>query len=324
MLYSEGINGTNKDKIQKPFSEFDLESKFKTLFMDSFLNLKSKKSFDSEIWLDVSHPNYTRWKRGRDISIHRGEFVLSILKNYSTCKNLKVLDLGGGLGGTSKVFSDSNFLVSYDVDLFRLKNQDKAGQEYYLINGDALKIPFKKNIFDIIILQDVIEHLPENNNLPETLSKMLKDDGVIFMSTPNKFSCLNILSDPHWGMPFVSLLSRGKIKKYFLRYFRKQDLKRKDIAGLFSLNKIKRFFGDKFIILLNTKFAVQKLMEGHKGIIWSGFHLFLLKLILSLKLNKVIVKMSNDNPGFLNKFITPTFYFILKKNILGYEPIIIV
>ncbi len=182
------------------------------------------------------------------------------------------------------------------------------------INGDALTLPFNKNSFDLIILQDVIEHLPEITNLNKVLFDILKDDGIIFISTPNKFSLLNIISDPHWGMPIVSLLTREKIKKYFLRFFRKQDFVRNDIARLFSLNELKKIFEDKFVLTLNTKFAVQKLFNGHKGIVWSSFHLFLLKIILSLKLDKLIVKITNDKFGLLNKYITPTFYLILKKD----------
>ena len=126
-------------------------------------NQKSEKTFESKAWLDKTHPNYKRWKRGRDLSIHRGEFVLSILNKFSECENLKVLDLGSGLGGTSNVFADKNFVISYDVDYFRLKNQIECKHNYLKMNGDALNLPFKKNTFDIIILQDVIEHLPALN-----------------------------------------------------------------------------------------------------------------------------------------------------------------
>ena len=235
-------------------------------------------SNEIKFWLDDSHPNYERWKRGRDVSINRGQFVFDLLKHYSVCENLKVLDLGSGLGGTSKIFSNKNSVVSFDVDSFRLKNQHEYLNEYSLINGDALNLPLKENSFDIVILQDVIEHLPEIDKLIKPLFKILKEDGIIYISTPNKFSFLNVISDPHWGLPLISLLARENIKKYFLRYFRKQDLNRKDIAQLFSLNDLQKVFGEKFNIKLNTRFAVQKLFEGHKGIIWSSFHFFLLKI----------------------------------------------
>ena len=123
------------------------------------------------------------------------------------------------------------------------------------------------------------------------------------------------MSDPHWGMPLAALLNREKIKKYFLKNFRKNDVDRKDIPQLFSLNTLQKEFGDKYILTLNTKSAVQKLFQGDKGIIWSSFHLLLLKLVLIFKLDRLLTKLSNDNFGFVNKFISPNFYLILKKKL---------
>jgi 2-polyprenyl-3-methyl-5-hydroxy-6-metoxy-1,4-benzoquinol methylase len=283
--------------------------------MDIYQDHNLKNNSNIIPWLDDSHPNFQRWKCGRDLSVQRGEFVLSILNNFSICKNLRVLDLGSGIGGTSKVFSQNNIVISYDLDFYRLKNQLEINNEYSLINGNVLNLSFKKNIFDIIILQDVIEHLPEINALPEILFDILKDDGIIFISTPNKFSFLNIISDPHWGLPIVSLLRRINIKKYFLSIFRKQELNRKDIAQLFSLNDIQKIFGDKFTLMLHTKLVIQKLIEGQKGILWSSFHLLLIKLILASRVDRLLMKISNDNFGFLNKYFTPTFYLTIKKTI---------
>ena len=166
---------------------------------------------------------------------------------------------------------------------------------------------------DIVILQDVIEHLPEKDNFPETIHHLLKDEGIVYLSTPNKFSIFNFLSDPHWGVPVISILSRKKIKKYFLRYFRKSEVTRKDIAELNSLNDLYKLFDEKFKLQLYTKYSVKELFNGNKGIVWSNFHLRLVRMITFFKLNKILIKITNDKPGLLNRFFTPTFYLILKK-----------
>ena len=75
------------------------------------------------IWLDKSHPNFLRWKRARELSLQRGKFVHSVINQQLQIKNLTILDLGSGEGGTSKVFSDDNFVVSLDLSLTRLKKQ---------------------------------------------------------------------------------------------------------------------------------------------------------------------------------------------------------
>jgi 2-polyprenyl-3-methyl-5-hydroxy-6-metoxy-1,4-benzoquinol methylase len=263
---------------------------------------------------DATHPNYERWKRAREISLERGKFVKAVLSNFINCRNLKILDIGSGEGGTSIILAENNFVVSIDKNLIRLKKQINTSSEL-LILGDATDIPIKEKTFDIIILQDCIEHLSIEKNYVDQFYQLLEENGIIYLSTPNKYSFFNIISDPHWGLPILSLLRREKIKRYFLKHFRKKDHSRDDIAELFSLNDLNKLFGEKFNMTLNTKFAVKELLNGSKGLIWSDFHLKLLGLVRKLYLKKLLVKIANDKKGILNNFITPTYYLILNKKL---------
>lgn len=276
-------------------------------------------------WLDESHPNFNRWKRAREVSIERGKFVRSIINQQMYTKNLTVLDLGSGEGGTSKVFSDDNFVVSFDLSLIRLQRQfysvipkstkadDSSGlTEQKFVNGSALQLPFANNSFDLIIIQDVIEHLTDETDFYFEVKRVLKSCGVIYLSTPNKLSVFNFISDPHFGLPIISLLKRESIKKYFLKYFRNEDYNRTDIAQLFSLKVLLNLFKNDFKITLYTKYSVKELFNGNKGIVWSDFHLKLITFIKLIKLDKVLIKIANDRIGVINNYLTPTFYMIIK------------
>jgi len=310
---------------------------------------------DNPAWLEKSHPNFLRWKKARELSIDRGKFVSSVIKQQLQTKNLIVLDLGSGEGGTSKVFSDGNFVVSFDLSLIRLQRQkediilskecessnkkseirichfdqreksesniegDFSVENSFemthknLVNGTALQLPFSDNSFDLIIIQDVIEHLTDVNEFYSEVKRVLKSKGTVYLSTPNKFSIFNFIADPHFGLPLVSLLNRDWIKKYFLKYFRKDDYNRTDIAQLFSLNDVTNLFKNDFEIKLHTKFSVTELFNGNKGIVWSNFHLKLIAFCKVIRFDKVIIKIANDKIGLLNQYFTPTFYIILKK-----------
>ena len=264
------------------------------------------------VWLDKTHPNYSRWERSRKLALERGEFVKSIIEKHINCSELQILDLGSGEGGTSTILAENNSVISFDLSFIRLKRQN-GKTSFPKINGDAINIPFKSNQFDLIILQDVIEHVPDVHLFVKNLKNILKTTGIIYLSTPNKFSLFNLIADPHWGLPIVSVLKRDKIKKYFLKRFRGNEIDRKDIAELLSLKDLKKYFSPEFEITLKTKYSVQKLFEGNKGIVWSDFHLFLIRAAKSLYLDKMILKIANDTGGFINKFLTPTFYLILKR-----------
>lgn len=264
-------------------------------------------------WLDESHPNYERWKRARDVSFERGKFVRSIVEQKIKCENLTILDLGSGQGGTAKVLSENNIVISIDLNIIRLKSQENFKDNILRINGDALNVPIKPSSFDLIILQDVIEHVNDPQNLMDSLYILLKKNGILYLSTPNKLSVFNIISDPHWGFPIVSLLKRENIRKYFLKSFRKSEVERTDLAELHSLQKLLKLFEKKFTYSLYTNFSVEELFKGNKGIVWSDFHLALLKLIKFIKFDQLIIGLANDKPGIINKYFTATFYFLLEK-----------
>lgn len=274
---------------------------------------------DSPVWLNETHPNYNKWKRARELSLERGKLVHSALSQFMELKHLSILDLGSGEGGTAKVFSENNFIVSFDLSLIRLQRQkdsidlNSRTKEIKLVNGNALQLPFSDNSFDLIIMQDVIEHLDNHMNFYNEIRRVLKQKGMIYLSTPNKLSVLNFFSDPHFGLPVVSILNRKSIKKYFLRYFRKDDFKRDDIAQLLSINDLIDLFGKEFHFYINTKFVVKELFNGNKGIVWSSFHLNLIAVVRFLKLDWLIIKFASNKYGFINKYVTPAFYITLKR-----------
>ncbi len=259
-----------------------------------------------------AHPNYERWQMARDLSDERAMFVESILSSKLTVEGLSILDIGAGEGNTSRLLSQKNFVVSLEPKSERIK-KISVTQTLQSLMADSVKLPFKSSTFNLIILQDVIEHLTITKDLIKNFQLILKADGIIYLSTPNKFSLLNIISDPHWGIPFLCLFNRQQIKKYFLRYFRKKDYSRSDIAELLSLKEIVNLLSENFSALLCTKFSVNYLFDGGKGLVWSKLHIQLVKLLNESGLSKFVRRVANDEIGIVNKFFTPTFYIILKK-----------
>jgi 2-polyprenyl-3-methyl-5-hydroxy-6-metoxy-1,4-benzoquinol methylase len=189
---------------------------------------------------DPAHQNYNRWKRARDISKDRAAFVEKILSVETNLTGLKILDIGAGEGSTSVLLSEKNFVVSLEPKRERILKILKS-ESLKPVQADCLNLPIKKNSFDVIILQDVIEHIEISNGFVQNLFDLLKEDGLVYLSTPNRLSLFNIISDPHWGLPILALFNREQVKEYFIRYFRKNDYYRTDIAELLSLASMQNF-----------------------------------------------------------------------------------
>ena len=259
-----------------------------------------------------AHPNFKRWQKAREISEERARFVEKVLSSEMKVDRLNVLDIGSGEGSTSRLLSKNNFVISLEIKSERIKKISQT-ESLQRIIADGLMSPFKPGSFDLIILQDVIEHISIKENFFEKLSEFLKENGIIYLSTPNRLSIFNIISDPHWGFPFLALFKRDQIKKYFLKIFRKADTERDDIAELLSLKEISRLAEKNYIIKICTHISVDHLLNGGKGLVWSDIHRILIKLTNLPMIRTALLKISNDKPGIVNKFFTPTFYILLKK-----------
>ncbi len=261
---------------------------------------------------DPTHPNYERWEKARNLSDDRAKFVESVLSSEMIREGLKILDIGAGEGSTSKILSKKNLVISLEPKSERIKKNPTTNSLLPIV-ADSSGFPFKSSIFDIIILQDVIEHLNITEKLISDFGNLLNKNGIIYLSTPNRLSFINMISDPHWGMPLLCLFTRKQIKKYFLKYFRKNDYNRDDIAELLSLKQIINLFSKNFSVNIYTEFSVDYLLNGGKGLVWSKFHLRLVKYLFDTGLAKIIRRIANDEIGIVNIFFTPTFYFLLKK-----------
>jgi len=114
----------------------------------------------------------------------------------------KILDIGLYYYNKSLVEQKADSQAIYGFDIRRVK--PPAGYDYF-VQGDVQEISkhFEPDFFDLILLGEVIEHVTNPYQTINELSKILKNGGLLVLSTPN----------PH-GFPllFIEWLS---IKKFF-------------------------------------------------------------------------------------------------------------
>lgn len=94
-----------------------------------------------------------------------------------------VLDLGCGESNKYKMLEERlNFIVGMDVSILALKQSIENGATN-LILADAGYLPFRNNSFDLIICDQLLEHVPK----PEKTVEEIKKVGRIFIiGVPNE------------------------------------------------------------------------------------------------------------------------------------------
>ena len=156
--------------------------------------------------------------------IEKAKQIESVLSDFlqTTVRDYKILDLGCGDGEIGRYFSKYNDVTLADIEDQRLVKTTK----FILLDKEYLRLPFKDDIFDIVISNHVIEHLSQEDlndaeNHLYTIHKVLNDQGICYFTTPNK----NYPIEPHhkiplihyfWEFKDIKLLSTGDMKRIIL------------------------------------------------------------------------------------------------------------
>ncbi|MDO8841486.1 methyltransferase domain-containing protein, partial [Methanocalculus sp.] len=128
---------------------------------------------------------------------HRYAFVSQFVQGKD------VLDLASGEGyGSYSLSKVANRVVGIEIDPDVVSHAQNTYIRHNLefIRGDILDIPIREeNLFDVIICFEAIEHIDDHDRLLSEIKRLLRDDGIVIISTPNK----KIYSDePEFDNPY--------------------------------------------------------------------------------------------------------------------------
>lgn len=143
-----------------------------------------------ESWNSISDTNAEKLRTKWNFDIRYYTWArLEIIKliTHEPDRPIKVLEVGCGLGATLakiKYFWPASEVKGIEI----VDSVAKLGANYLdIIQGDIenMKLPYKKNYFDYIILADVIEHLHEPEETIKMLMPYLNEGGMFLCSIPN-------------------------------------------------------------------------------------------------------------------------------------------
>ena len=114
-------------------------------------------------------------------------FVNSIkkIKRQNKKNNITILDVGCHAGNMSILFKPYGEV--YGIDLNKKAVGDAVKQGIKAVAGDVFELDaiFKGKKFDAIIAGDIIEHVFDTDLFLKKLRSVLKEGGVLLLSTPN-------------------------------------------------------------------------------------------------------------------------------------------
>ncbi|MDC3062411.1 class I SAM-dependent methyltransferase [Candidatus Pelagibacter sp.] len=153
------------------------------------------------------------------------EKFLSLVRNLSTKKDkkdIKILDWGCGNGNLVKFLNDHGY-DCYGLEIVsnkKIKSQLDSNNDKNLIDkiffiSDDNITKFQSNYFDIVITNQVIEHMSNKNGFIEELKRILRIGGFSYNILPAKFRFIEV----HLKMPFVHWFPKNVYRKYMILFF---------------------------------------------------------------------------------------------------------
>lgn len=101
-------------------------------------------------------------------------------------KEGKVLDIGCAHGFMLERFPESFLKFGLDVSEYAIGIARKRLPKSIFRVGEAEdNLPFEKDFFDVVLLNDIIEHLENPALALDNTSKVLKKGGILYITTPN-------------------------------------------------------------------------------------------------------------------------------------------
>lgn len=225
-----------------------------------------------ELWLDME------------------ESTANSIKKYSKPGD-RILDVGVGLGRLLSRFPDlQRYGLDISIDLLK-ESQSKGINVCYSLLED---IPYSKEIFDIIICTDILEHVLNLNLCCEKMISTLKPGGYLIIRTPfkeNLDSCL----DPNCPFKYVHLRNFDTASFYLLfsRIIEDCQVIETTFSGDFEdymrLKKCLPFPKGVFLLRIYLKILKKLFPTKYKSLLRHFFE--------PLEINVVIQKKKMTNEG---------------------------
>ena len=209
-------------------------------------------------------------------------YIIKELKRLFPDGVSRVLDVGGGIGATLYLINRHvKINEAYSVDLY-VPPQEIQQQlsNIKFLKGSAYDLSkmFGPSYFDVVLLIEVIEHLFDPDKAITEIKNILKDNGILIISTPNLSSFINrlllLLGYQPLGTEVSTRKHYGRPKKYNLK---------EGVVGhirLFTFRALNEFLEDNGFRILTSYSVINTWPTEYK--ILQLFESFIIKLNKSL------------------------------------------
>lgn len=160
------------------------------------------------------------------------------------CMGKKVLDLGCGSGyGASRIADVAVSVYAVDVSpeaVAYAQEQYARGNACYSVIEPNAVLPFGDREFDVVLSFQVIEHVQDDAAYLAEAARVLSDDGVLIVITPDR-KCRLLPGQQPWNRWHLREYSADSLRSLVAEYFDVEDLLRMEADTPLANVEMKRY-----------------------------------------------------------------------------------
>ena len=169
--------------------------------------------------------NFDKWKSHYLSEYDRGRSILRLLRERVPgfhVEGLRVLDVGCGDAGVAIAFAEAG-AETFGIEPFEPSVErgrvraEEHGVRVDLRTGVGESLPYPDASFDVVSLDNVLEHVQDRERTLDEIHRVLRPGGILYLVTPKPFALHSLVSDPHYGLAGLVLMPRPLQKWYFER-----------------------------------------------------------------------------------------------------------
>lgn len=157
----------------------------------SGISLSNSSEYDESNYFIERNKYLEKWE---ELSAHF-QTILDKIKKYKS--NGTLLDVGCSVGILLDVARQSGFVVK-GVEFSRWASEFARQKGFDTVTGGLTEAAYPEKNFDVIVMNHVLEHIPEPLKVMAEIRRILKDDGLLVMGVPNFGSYMARLMKEKW------------------------------------------------------------------------------------------------------------------------------
>ncbi|SHG30270.1 Methyltransferase domain-containing protein [Flavobacterium fluvii] len=240
-------------------------------------------------------------------------------------ENKVVLDIASGEGyGSSILAKRALQVIGVDIDVESVKDANEKYNKNNLkfIVGNADNIPIESNSIDIVVSFETIEHHDKHDEMLLEIKRVLKKDGLLIMSSPDKeFYSDKIGQNNIYHIKELYFEEfKTLINNYFRQtsyYFQKSYNFNSFISNVTTYKEVEIFSGDNLNIFKN------EIEPFYNIVIASDAEIFELKTsifngskIKDLQMKQIIKRIHGTLTFKIGKFIYCPFFYLKSNKVI--------